>query len=413
MTRPLTAHTTWTIALALLIGITRPGRAADAKDFEPREHRDADGNVLRYRLFKPKDYDPSKPYPLILFLHGAGERGTDNQRQVRDALHWAKDAVQNQQPAFVLAPQCPDRRHALAVYGTGKEFDQTFNDYGNGAAGEWKPYRLPIGAKLPTGAKRFLYLVNAADPKAATPPPVGEFRNLKVYEEGAAAPATIDPRKLDFAKKQGKGKVDVSADGTVTMEGDVRAKASFEYAVTPKTVIEFEFRSAAQGTAHAISLDTDDFFDCRWANMDWAAKSGSAAPEPSTPMRLTLEALGQLRKEFKLDEKRLYVTGLSMGGYGTWDVVQRHPNLFAAAVPVCGGADEATAPRIKHLPIWCFHGGADKVVPPERSRNMVAALKKAGATPNYTEYEGVGHNSWDRAYSEPELPRWLFAQKRE
>jgi predicted peptidase len=130
-------------------------------------------------------------------------------------------------------------------------------------------------------------------------------------------------------------------------------------------------------------------------------------------MRLALAAVEGLKKEFNLDESRLYLTGLSMGGYGTWDLLARHPKMFAAAVPVCGGADEATAPVIKDIPIWFFHGGALPVVPTYRSRNMIKALKAAGGEPKYTEYPGVGHNSWDRAYSEPELPKWLFAQKRQ
>jgi predicted peptidase len=188
-------------------------------------------------------------------------------------------------------------------------------------------------------------------------------------------------------------------------------KAPLEYKVTPKTLVEFEFRSAAQGLAHAIALDADDFLDARWANMDWSAAKGVFPKTPSTQMRLTLELLGKLQSEFRLDEKRIYVTGLSMGGYGTWDVIARFPKLFAAAAPVCGGGDEATAATIKDVPIWCFHGGADNVVKPERSRNMIAAIKAAGGSPKYTEYPGVGHDSWNKAYSEPELVKWMFEQK--
>jgi predicted peptidase len=99
-----------------------------------------------------------------------------------------------------------------------------------------------------------------------------------------------------------------------------------------------------------------------------------------------------------------------MGGYGTWDLLARHPKMFAAAVPVCGGGDESMAAVMKDVPIWCFHGGADPTVPTQRSRNMIKAIKEAGGNPKYTEYPGVGHNSWDKAYSEPELPGWLFAQ---
>ena len=102
-----------------------------------------------------------------------------------------------------------------------------------------------------------------------------------------------------------------------------------------------------------------------------------------------------------------------MGGYGTWDMIMRRPDTFAAAVPICGGGDESKAPSIAKVPQWIFHGGADTVVKPERSRNMVEALKNAGAEPKYTEYEGVGHNSWDKAYADAEMWSWLFSQKKE
>ncbi|HEY7116931.1 MAG TPA: prolyl oligopeptidase family serine peptidase [Tepidisphaeraceae bacterium] len=399
-----------TLVSVLLLTFVTTARAAQLSDFEPRQYKDADGNVLLYRLYKPKNYDASKAYPLILFLHGAGERGDNNAAQVRDALHWAKDSVQNEHPCFILAPQCPAVRPMFQVYGTAKGLNADYNDYAQSGAGQWKHYKIEL-AKLPTGAKHYLSFTNAAAAKA-TAPPVGEFRNLTIYE--ASVPhdqGHIDLRKLDFSKRMGKGTLAVSDDGTtLTLTGDLRAKAAFEYTVTPHSVLEFDFRSSAQGLTHAIALDTDDFFDYRWANMDWAAKKGSMGKEPSTPMRLALEVLDQLRKEFKLDDKRLYITGLSMGGYGTWDVIARHPTLFAAAVPVCGGADESTAPTIKDIPIWCFHGGADPTVPTARSRNMIKALEAAGGQPKYTEYPGVGHNSWDKAYSEPELPKWLFAQ---
>ncbi|MDB5321450.1 MAG: hypothetical protein JWN40_3081 [Phycisphaerales bacterium] len=396
------------ISFALLLACANAACSADIKDFEAREYKDADGNVLLYRLYKPKNYNPNQKFPLVLFLHGAGERGNNNIAQVRDALHWSRDEVQTANPCFILAPQCPGKREAFQLYGTRKEFNADFADYDK-SAGEWKTYSIPL-AKLTTGAKAYLSLINAADKNSAA---AGEFRNINLHEQGTAA-TPLDLRKLDFSKHMGNGKTTVSEDGTtIRFEGDVRVKAPLEYTVTPKTVLEFDFRSTAQGLSHAIAMDADDFFDYRWANMDWSAKRGAAGKTPSTPMRLTLEVLAQLRKEFNLDEKRLYITGLSMGGYGTWDVIARNPTMFAAAVPVCGGADEATAPIIKDIPIWCFHGGADKTVPTERSQNMIKALKEVGGNPKYTEYPGVGHNSWDKAYSEPELPKWLFSQKRD
>jgi len=129
-------------------------------------------------------------------------------------------------------------------------------------------------------------------------------------------------------------------------------------------------------------------------------------------MQSTIELIGALQKEFAaIDPKRLYVTGLSMGGFGTWDLISRLPKKFAAAVPICGGADEAQAAAIAKVPVWVFHGGNDDVVKTVRSRNIVAALKAAGGAPKYTEYPGVGHGSWDQAYGEAELFPWLFSQK--
>ena len=129
-------------------------------------------------------------------------------------------------------------------------------------------------------------------------------------------------------------------------------------------------------------------------------------------MRMALEAIEQLRKEFKVDSRRLYVTGVSMGGYGTWDLLWRQPAMFAAAAPICGGGDPEKASLFAGVPLWAFHGGADKTVPTQKSRDMIEALKKAGGTPHYTEYPGVGHDSWTQTYKNPEFYEWLFAQQK-
>jgi len=145
-----------------------------------------------------------------------------------------------------------------------------------------------------------------------------------------------------------------------------------------------------------------------------------------------LAALEQSIREFHGDYDRLYLTGISMGGYGTWDMTAKYPGKFAAYVPICGGihgppkvpdarvnlaadpnvADPyaETAKRIASTPIWIFHGAADDTVPVEESRRMVQALEAAKANFRYTEYPGVGHNAWDKAYAEPELVQWLLAQ---
>ena len=220
----------------------------------------ADG-FLKYRLLRPQDYDPSHRYPLVLFLHGAGERGLENRKQLKHVVSiFAEPANLKRYPCFVLVPQCPSGR--------------------------------------------------------------------------------------------------------------------------------------------------------QWVEVPWGALRHSQPEKPSQPMVLTLQVLSRLQNQFSIDSARLYVMGLSMGGYGTWDIICRHPAMFAAAVPVCGGGDEAKAPLIARLPVWNFHGGRDGVVKTIRSRAMIEAIKKAGGTPRYTEYPGVGHNCWTPASKEPELLPWLFGQKR-
>lgn len=217
---------------------------------------------LPYRLWVPNDYDATKQYPLIVYLHGAGERGTDNEKHIaKNGAPKLAGELQQKQACFVLAPQVPDGK--------------------------------------------------------------------------------------------------------------------------------------------------------RWVEVNWGEKEPHQMPlEPSDPMRLLLKLLDELPKEFSLDPKRYYLTGISMGGFGTWELLVRRPQMFAAAIPICGGADNNTAPQIKHVPLWTFHGDADTVVWPQRTRGMVAALQALGAPVKYTEYPGIGHNSWDKAYSEPGLFDWLLAQQK-
>jgi predicted peptidase len=218
------------------------------------------GQKLPYRLLKPLRVEAGKKYPLVVFLHGAGERGTDNEKQL---VHGVPRFAANLEKysCFLIAPQCPDGK--------------------------------------------------------------------------------------------------------------------------------------------------------RWVEVDWSADSHTQPKEPGEVARLTLALVEKSIKDLSVDPKRVYITGLSMGGFGTWDLLARRPDLFAAAAPVCGGADEATARKIKTIPIWAFHGAKDTTVKPARSRTMIAALKKAGGHPKYTEYPDVGHNSWDNAYRDPDLFRWLFAQKKD
>lgn len=151
----------------------------------------------------------------------------------------------------------------------------------------------------------------------------------------------------------------------------------------------------------------------QWVTVPWGLESPQRTPEkPSRPMRLLLELLDRLDAEFRIDPQRRYATGLSMGGFGTMDLLARRPDYWAAAVAVCGGDVDARLNEVAKIPLWVFHGSADTVVPPARTRHVVEAIRAAGGKPEYTIYPGVGHNCWTRAYTDPLLVDWLFAQKR-
>ena len=117
-------------------------------------------------------------------------------------------------------------------------------------------------------------------------------------------------------------------------------------------------------------------------------------------------------KELKVDAKRQYLTGLSMGGYGTWSAAAEYPNRWAAIAPICGGGDPKDAEKIKSIPCWAFHGNEDEPVSVMRSREMIDALKAAGGEPRYTEYKWVGHDSWDPAYATNQLYEWMLKQSK-
>jgi predicted peptidase len=231
------------------------------KVFEARTFGKGDGR-LPYRLLKPLNYDAKQQYPLVLFLHGAGERGSDNERQlIHGGKDFADEGFRKRHPAFIVAPQCPEEE--------------------------------------------------------------------------------------------------------------------------------------------------------KWVDVPWDSEAHKMPAEPSLPMKSVLKLLETLRKEFPIDAKRIYGIGLSMGGYGTWDILQRRPELLAAAVPICGGGDPDYAEGFKSTPVWVFHGDADTAVPVSRSRDMVKALEAAGGRPIYTEYEGVDHNSWTRTFDNRLIWDWMFAQHKQ
>jgi len=150
----------------------------------------------------------------------------------------------------------------------------------------------------------------------------------------------------------------------------------------------------------------------QWVNTPWGALVHTMPEFPSLPLKLAMELCEQNTEVLPVDRKRIYITGLSMGGYGAWDAIQRKPNYFAAAIPVCGGGDAHCAPMLKDMPIWAFHGANDEVVKPSRSRDMILAIKAAGGNPNYSELPGVGHDAWNMVYSNADVFDWLFTQSR-
>ncbi|MEX1028252.1 MAG: prolyl oligopeptidase family serine peptidase [Candidatus Paceibacterota bacterium] len=122
--------------------------------------------------------------------------------------------------------------------------------------------------------------------------------------------------------------------------------------------------------------------------------------------------LDDISKKYKVDADRIYVTGLSMGGFGTWQLASFAPNRIAAIAPICGGGEKYWVKQFAQLPVWAFHGAKDTGVPLERSQMMVDELKKNGGNPKLTIYPEAGHDSWTETYDNPELYTWLLEQKR-
>jgi predicted peptidase len=155
-----------------------------------------------------------------------------------------------------------------------------------------------------------------------------------------------------------------------------------------------------------------------WVNVNLHLGSYTQPAQPSIPLLLTKELLDALQREYSgIDANRLYITGLSNGGLGTWDAIERWPDYFAAAAPICGAGDPSKAAVLRNLPIWAFHGSADTTIPVSGSRDMIAAIQAAGGHPKYTEFAGKGHGVWPYVYSLGASPLnvagfypWLFAQ---
>lgn len=226
------------------------------------------GDTMPYRLLLPENYDSLKAYPLVLFLHGRGESGYDNEKQL---IHGSKlflvDSIRKTYPAIIVFPQCD-------------------------AGSYWSNVQADMAGSK--SSNRTFYFV---------------------------------------------------ADG-----------------------------------------------------------------EPTKAMKLLLSLFDNLLLRYNIKKTQVYVMGLSMGGMGTFEIVRRKPGVFAAAIPICGGAHPTTASSLTKTKWWVFHGGKDNVVLPEFSEKMVEALKKAKAKVKFTLYPNANHNSWDPAFAEPTLISWLFKQ---
>lgn len=229
------------------------------------------GQTLQYRILYPEQYNKNKAYPVLTFLHGSGERGSDNEAQL---LHggslFEREDIRKRFPAIIIFPQCPK--------------DST-----------WR----------------------RATARPDNTSPTGFARNL------------------------------------------------------------------------------------------------SFPSRPTGPALLVKLLLDSLVKTKVADANRMYIGGLSLGGFGTFDMIERYPDFFAAALSICGGGDTVMAERFANkISVWLFHGDSDKSVDVKHSREYYNALKKRGADVRYTEYPGVGHNSWDNALEEKDLVPWVFSKSR-
>lgn len=252
----------------ILVIVSATAISQDLSLYQKKEYTYGEGKILPYRILYPENYDKSRKYPLVLFLHGAGERGNNNEKQLIHGSKLFLNANNRQNyPAIVVFPQCPENSFWSSVN------------------------------------------VN---------------RN--------------------------------------------------------KTPITFEF-----------NYDN---------SITW-------------PLDAVQKLMTQLLKNEAVDKKRCYITGLSMGGMGTFEMLYRFPKLFAAALPICGGGDALRYDeRVKKTTFWIFHGDADAVVNVNESRAMVEKLKSLKVDVTYTEYKNVNHNSWDNAFAESTFLSWMFLQKK-
>ncbi|WP_142785521.1 carboxylesterase family protein [Changchengzhania lutea] len=257
------------IKLLVLLFIFFGSKMSAQETFYKAENFINNQDTLQYRIMYPKNFDKTKPYPIVLFLHGAGERGNNNKTQlVHGSSVFASKKNRKNFPAIVIFPQCPKTSY-------------------------W------ANAKIDRSTK---------------------------------------PIKLEFP------------------------------------------------------LDID----------------------PTKQLDLVMQLMDNMLAKPYVDDTRIYVGGLSMGGMGTFEILYRKPELFAAAFTICGaGNPEATEKYAKTTPLWVFHGANDDVVNPQSSVDMISGILKYGGKPNFTLYAKDNHNSWDSAFSEPNLLSWLFSNTKQ
>lgn len=151
----------------------------------------------------------------------------------------------------------------------------------------------------------------------------------------------------------------------------------------------------------------------RWSSPLVSPKSNSTERAKQKLYDQIYQMIKQVSANNSIDTDRIYLTGYSMGGFGTWNIIAHYPDLFAAASPICGGGDPETVSKFVNLPLWVVHGDADQTVPVTESRKMIEALREAGGTPNYRELKGVKHDSWSQTYQNPEgMILWMFRQRK-
>lgn len=255
------------ILFALFLGFCPLLKAQDLSLFKERYYISKQ-DTLPFRILMPKGFDPDRKYPLVVFLHGSGERGSDNQLQLtHGARFFLQDSIRDRYPAIVVFPQCPQER----------SWNNVITEYGS--------------------------------------------------------------------------------DGSRVIRHPKDRKPNKQLALVEDLIFE----------------------------LDWT---------------------------YPVDDDRIYVGGLSMGGRGTFEIVRRNPKKFAAAFAICGGAHPDTAASLKDTPFWIFHGEEDDVVPIQGSLDVYDALKEREAVVRLTTYPGVKHDSWTNTFAEPGLMEWLFSFER-